>query len=250
MQRLSGNPGLTKNKRMKRLSLFVLLFVSAISAANAQTEEYITLGINGGVLHNINGYRKDTNYYGHTFKNGIPGYNVAVDLGIRTSARTRFRLEIEHEEFHYKALWDTAKMTYKIKSKIYETRAKIWNMGVNLRFDYLLGESEKWKIFVSPGLLWEFNVARESKNLKVPYVNPLEHHIREKSYYNYDEIAYENPDHILGGNVQLLCKYKIAKHIAITLTPEYYIYFRGMVKTNYGKPYQRLTLNGGLEFNF
>lgn len=235
---------------MKKLSLLVLLFVAAVSVANAQTEEYITIGINGGVLHNINGYRKDTNYYGNSFKNGIPGYNVAVDFGIRTSAKTRFRLEIEHEEFHYKALWDTARMTDKIKSKIYESRVKVWNMGINLRFDYKLAESDKWKVFVSPGFLWEFNIDRESKNIKVEYENPLEHHIRPKSYYNYYKIAYENPNHILGSNVQLLCKYKIGKHVALTLTPEYYIYFRGIVKTNYGKPYMRMTLNGGLEFNF
>ena len=235
---------------MKKLLLIALLFVAAVSAVNAQTEEYITLGINGGVLNNINGYRKDTNHWGQTFKNGIPGYNVAIDFGIRTSAKTRFRLEVEHEEFHYKALWDTARMSNGITSKIYETRVKVWNMGINLRLDYKIAESEQWKVFVSPGILWEFNIDRESKNFKEPFDNPLGHSPRKKSYYNYNEIAYENPNHIIGSSVQLLCKYKIAKHIALTLTPEYYIYYRGIVKTNYGKPYMRMTLNGGLEFNF
>ena len=234
---------------MKRLLLIALLFVAAASSVNAQTEEYITLGINGGVLHNINGYRKDTNDYGNKFQNGIPGYNVAVDFGIRTSAKTRFRLEVEHEEFHYKATWDTTRMSDAIKSKIYETRVKVWNMGINLRFDYKIAESEKMKVFVSPGFLWEFNINRESKNLKTPYDNPLGHNPRKKSYKNYNRIAYENPNHILGGNVQLLCKYKIAKHMALTLTPEYYIYFRGIVREN-DALYQRLTLNGGVEFNF
>lgn len=235
---------------MKRLSIFVLLFVSAITATNAQTEEYVTFGVNGGVLHNINGYRKNTNYDGETFKNGIPGYNFAIDWSIKTSAKTRFRFEIEHEEFHYKALWDTLGMSSQIHSPIYETRVKVWNIGFNLRFDYKYFETEKIKLFVSPGLLWEFNVDREAYNLKRFYYNPLGHHTRDFSHYSYNEIAYENPDHILGGNLQLLCKYKIAKHIAITLTPEYYIYFRGIVKKNYGYPYQRLTMNCGLEFNF
>ena len=234
---------------MKKLLLIALLFVAAVSAVNAQNEEYITIGINGGGVYNINGYRKDTNHYGNKFQNGIPGYNAAIDLGIRTSARTRFRFEVEHEEFHYEALWDTTKQSPVIKSKIYKTRVKVWNMGINLRFDYKIAESEKWKVFVSPGFLWEFNIARESKNLKTPYENPMEHSIRKRSYKNYNEIAYENPNHILGNNVQLLCKYKIAKHIALTLTPEYYIYFRPIVKDNTA-PYMRVTLNGGLEFNF
>ena len=250
MHRLSGQSGgHTNDKQMKKLLLIALLFVAAVSAVNAQNEEYITIGINGGGVYNINGYRKDTNHYGNKFQNGIPGYNTAIDLGIRTSARTRFRFEVEHEEFHYEALWDTTKQSPVIKSKIYKTRVKVWNMGINLRFDYKIAESEKWKVFVSPGFLWEFNIARESKNLKTPYENPMEHSIRKRSYKNYNEIAYENPNHILGNNVQLLCKYKIAKHIALTITPEYYIYYRGIVKHN-GAPYQRLTLNGGVEFNF
>ena len=44
---------------MKKLLLIALLFVAAFSSANAQTEEYITIGINGGVVNNINGFRQD-----------------------------------------------------------------------------------------------------------------------------------------------------------------------------------------------
>lgn len=247
---------------MKRLTLLVLLFVSVIGAVNAQTEEYITFGVNGGILHNINGYKmkpnygvwqKDENgkeyYDGITFENGIPGYNVALDFGIKTSEKTRFRFEIEHEEFHYKAIWHIVPDT--ITTRIpYESRVKVWNMGINLRFDYKYFETEKWKLFVSPGLLWEFNINRETENCMRHFNNPMGRKYRDHSYKNYPYISNEFPQHILGGNVQFLCKYKIAKHIAITLIPEYYIYFRGFIKKNYGKPYQRLTMNAGLEFNF
>lgn len=235
---------------MKRLSIIALILVSTLSMTNAQTEEYVTLGINGGILHNINGYKMRKNHNGETFKNGIPGYNIALDLGIKTSAKTRFRFEIEHEEFHYKAIWDTTNLSPKNLSPIYETRVKVWNMGLNLRLDYKYFENEKWKLFVSPGLLYEFNINRETLNLKRHYVNPNIHKYDTYSYKKYPEIGAQNPEHILGGNVQFLCKYKIAKHVAITLTPEYNIFFRGIVKDNYGKPYQRLTMNGGFEFNF
>lgn len=234
---------------MKRLTLLVLLFVSAIGAVNAQTEEYITFGVNGGVVNNINGYRKNANYDGETFENGTPGYNFALDLGIKTSTKTRFRFEIEHEEFHYNAIWHTVPADSSIRIP-YETRVKVWNMGINLRFDYKYFETEKWKLFISPGFLWEFNINRETENRMVHYENKMGRKYRDCSYKKYPYIGSENPEHILGGNVQFLCKYKIAKHIAITLTPEYYIYFRGFVKENYGKPYQRLTMNAGLEFNF
>ena len=237
---------------MKRFALVALLFVSAVSASNAQTEEYITLGINGGVVNNINGFRQDPEEEDpivKEYKNGMPGYNVAIDLGIRTSAKTRFRLEVEHEEFHYKAIWDTTQIPAASYCPL-KTKVKVWNMGINLRFDYKIAESEKWKVFVSPGFLWEFNIDRESKNfLRTEEDNVLTYSRRKVSYKNYKEIAYQNPNHILGGNVQLLCKYKIAKHIALTLTPEYYIYFRPIVKDNTA-PYMRMTLNGGVEFNF
>ena len=38
---------------MKKLLLIALLFVAAVSAVNAQTEEYITLGINGGGVNEV-----------------------------------------------------------------------------------------------------------------------------------------------------------------------------------------------------
>lgn len=234
---------------MKKLSLLVLMFASAMGIANAQTEEYITLGVNGGILNNINGYRMNTNYDGETFENGKLGYNFAIDLGIRTSAKTRFRLEIEHEELHYNAIWHTTPASPAIRIP-YETYVKVWNMGINLRFDYKYFETEKIKLFVSPGFLWEFNINRETENHMIHYQDSMSHKYRDCSYKKYPYIGSENPKHIAGGNVQFLCKYKIAKHIAITLTPEYYIYFRGFVKDNYGKPYQRLTMNCGLEFNF
>lgn len=234
---------------MKRLT-FILLLAAAVFNANAQTEEYITLGITGGIVKNINGIPKDTNDYGNVFKDGIPGYNVGFDFGIRTSAKTRFRMELKHTEFHYKALWDTTRVPATNVSPIYETRVKVWNMHVALRCDYKYLETEKWKLFVSPGLLWEFNLDREAHNLKRPYNNPLGYTISDYSFKRYLEIAYENPNHILGGSVQFLCKYKISKHVALTINPEYYIFFRGVIRQNYGHPYQRLTLNGGLEFNF
>ncbi len=247
---------------MKRLTLLALLLASTFSAVNAQTEEYITFGINGGVVHNINGYKTDPNYGvwledengkkyydGQSFGNGIPGYNIALDLGIKTSAKTRFRLEIEHEEIHYKVDWHNIPADSSIRIP-FESKVKIWNMGINLRFDYKYLETEKWKLFVSPGLLWEFNINRETENHMRHYNNPMGRKYHDYTYKNYPYISDVYPQHILGGNVQFLCKYKIAKHIAITLIPEYYIYFRGFIKKNYGKPYQRLTMNAGLEFNF
>ncbi len=235
---------------MKKIAIFVLLLTTATLSASAQIEEYVTFGINGGIVKNINGYRKDANYYGQTFKDGIPGYNVGLDFGIRISEHMRFRTEFRHTEFHYKALWDTTIVSSNNKSPIYETRVKVWNLGATLRLDYRYFSNEKWKLFVSPGFLWEFNIDRECHNLKRHYDNKLGYPYKDYSYKRYNDIGYENPDHILGSTVQFLCKYKIAKHIALTITPEYYIYFRGIVKRNHGYPYQRLTLNGGLEFNF
>jgi|GEM_PF-1799069 len=242
---------------MKKLTFVILLLISASAIVNAQNEEYITLGINGGMVNNINGYRKLPNRNNVKFSNGIPGYNVGIDFGIRTSERTRFRFEVRHSEFHYKATWDNSELealaaegdTTALKNHIYKTKVKIWDLAFNLRFDYRIYDSEKWKIFVSPGFLWEMNIDSESKNYIYDVYDKYSYNYDNRSFKRYDYVDFEYPYHILGNSVQLLCKYKIAKHIAITLTPEYYIYYRPFVKRNHNV-YQRFNVNAGLEFNF
>ena len=238
---------------MKKLTL-ILLLMSAVIAVDAQNEEYITLGINGGAVHNINGYRKLPNTNNVKFSNGIPGYNVGLDFGVRTSERTRFRFEIRHSEFHYKAEWDKARWdTVTVdsarKNHIYKTNVKIWDMAFALRLDYKLYESEKWKVFVSPGFLWEFNISSESKNYIFDVYDQYSYNYSTTSFNRYEYVDFEYPYQIIGNSVQLLCKYKIAKHIALVVMPEYYIYYRPFVKRNHDV-YSRVTLNGGIEFNF
>ncbi|MBO7433753.1 MAG: hypothetical protein J6U13_08400 [Salinivirgaceae bacterium] len=242
---------------MKKLTL-ILLLMSAVVAVDAQTEEYITFGVNGGAVHNINGYRKLPNSNNVKFSTGIPGYNVGLDFGIRTSERTRFRFEVRHSEFHYKADWDNSYLDAEYAAKgdssvyknhIYKTKVKVWDMALALRFDYRLYDSEKWKIFVSPGFLWEFNISSESKNYIYNVYDKLSYNYDKYSFNRYDYVDFEYPYQILGNSVQLLCKYKIAKHIALVVMPEYYIYYRPFVKRNHDV-YSRVTLNGGIEFNF
>lgn len=237
-------------KRFFLLSLILFVFASS---ANAQLEEYITFGINGGINKNINGYKKDKDYYGNTFSDGLIAYNYGLDFGIKTGKRFRTRMEVRSIEFHYVAKWDTVGVPP--QRNPYETRVKVWNMDIVLRGDYLLAQTEKNKLFISPSFIWEFNIDRECKNMLRNVgndeFNPYRDDYRDDfSFKKYNDIHRENPNHIIGSSVALIYKYKFAKHIGITVTPEYTIFYRGMVRTNYGKPYQRLTLNAGLEFSF
>jgi hypothetical protein len=220
---------------MSRLIFSLVLITLLPLLSLAQEKEYITIGFNGGIDQNINAYKLDTNDFGNSFsKTGMP-YNLGIDFSIMASDKIRPRFEFKYMESHYKAKWNPDS-----PYPITESEVKLYNIGFNLHIDYLLLDKTKLKVFVSPGIKWELNIGNECRNSISD---------GSYSYKNYHRINTENPDNILGGSLGLLMKYKIAKKVGITFTPDYTVFFRNYVRAN-DALYQRLSLNLGLEYNF
>lgn len=224
---------------MSKLVLSLVLIALLPILSIAQEKEYITIGVSGGIDQNINAYRIDSNKYGNSFSSSGTPFNIGIDFSIMATDKIRPRIEFKYMEAFYDASWKNNLIYYK-GSPITKSKAKFYNFGINLHVDYLLLDMNKFKMFVSPGLKWELNVGNECRN---DYANGT------YDYKNYHEINTENPENIMGGSLGVLFKYKVAKNIGITLTPEYSIFFRDFVRAN-DAAYQRFSGNIGLEFNF
>jgi len=224
--------------------LFFCLFLIALMPIVASAQEEVQLdeegsfsiGINGGIDNNINAYRLDANSNKNEFSSSNPQYSWAIDFGYMVNEKFRPRLEFKHVKMSYSANWDNT-----IDPTVHkETVVDLENCNINFHLDYLLLNKKKFHVFVSPGLKWEFNYKNDIKNIN--YTGTHNHR-------NYNKILDEYPKNILGGSFSAIFKYNITRHIGITLTPEYTIFFRKYVTSN-DKPYQRVSANFGVEFKF
>jgi hypothetical protein len=230
---------------MRKISFYLFLIVLMPLTSNAQesvvanakkNSDYASnFGINSGVDNNINAYRLYPNSEGNNFYKVSTHYNIGIDYGWMVSKKFRPRIELKYVKMSYGVGWDNANI-----SSIKESIVNLYNFDINFHMDYLLLNANKFQLFVSPALKWEFNIAREEKNLKYD---------GSDNWASYNGIISENPRNLIGGAVSTILKYNIIKNIGITLTPEYTLFFRNFIKSN-SKCYQRTSVNFGVEFNF
>lgn len=223
---------------MKRRRIYLAFIVLLPLMAQGQdVKNYLyTIGAYVGIDNNINGYRMVPNDYNNTFSaSGITSWNFGFDYGYMVTPKLRPRIQAKYMQMRYHADWEDANLDNLKQSTVY-----LFTGGVNFRADYLLVNSPKFQMFISPALKWEFVIDREVKN------------VRKDGTWNwrsYNEIINENPKSIMGAGVAALFKYNITKNLGITVSPEYSYYFRNFVRVN-DKAYQRLSLSAGVEFNF
>lgn len=220
--------------------MFLIALMPIVASAQEEVqldeEGSFSIGINGGIDNNINAYRLDANSNKNEFSSSNPQYSWAIDFGYMVNEKFRPRLEFKHVKMSYSANWVNTPLPVTRK----ETIVDLENCDINFHLDYLLLNKKKFHVFVSPGLKWEFNYKNDIKNTN------LDGNHNNNSYYG---ISNENPKNILGGSVSAIFKYNITRHIGITLTPEYTIFFHKYVTSN-DKPYQRVSANFGVEFKF
>jgi hypothetical protein len=221
-------------RRLIYLAVFALL---PLSAYNQEVKNYVyTVGVFGGIDNNINGYRLIPNYYGNNFSaSGITSWNFGFDYGYMLTNKLRPRIEAKYLQMRYYADWKDANLAALKESTVF-----LFSGNVNLRLDYLLLNSPKFQMFVSPALKWEFVIDREVKNYRLDGTH---------GWDNYNDIIDENPSSIMGASVAALFKYNITKKVSLTLSPEYTYFFREFVRVN-DKAYQRTSIRAGIEINF
>jgi hypothetical protein len=193
-----------------------------------------TIGINGGINNDINAYRLNDNSFGNNFYSGKSHFNFGLDYGMMISKKVRPRLELKYVQMSYNVGWNNANIP-----TIKESVVNLHNFDINFRLDYMLLDSKKFQMFISPALKWEFNLNREEKNTRYD---------ETYNWAKYNGIITENSKNLLGGGLAAILKYNVTKNIGLTVTPEYTLFFRNFVRTN-DKCYQRTSINFGLEFN-
>ncbi len=228
---------LVMKKRIVYLAVVALL---PLMVQSQEVKNYaFIIGAYGGIDMNNNGYRMLTNYYGNEFSaSGITSWNIGLDYGVMVKNKLRPRIEAKYLQMKYFADWDNANLDNLDKSTVF-----LFSGNVNLRLDYLLLNSPKFQIFVSPAVKWEFVIDREVKNFIKPEFGG------GHNWRSYNDIINENPRSIMGGAVSGIIKYNVTKYVGLTLSPEYTLFFRKFVKVN-DKAYSRTGLNVGVEINF
>ena len=229
---------------MRKICFYLLLLALIPMSANAQvttatnakkTIDYASaFGLSYGIDNNINGYKLASNPTGNTFSKGTTRYNIATSFGWMISSRWRPRIELKYTKLNYNV--DLVNSIPTIVNSV----VNMFNFDINLHADYLFLNTNKFQIFLSPAVKWEFNISREEHNFFSDGT---------KNWGNYNGVINENPRNLLGGSVAAIFKYNIIRNIGLTLTPEYTMFFRKFVLAN-DKSYQRFSVNFGVEFNF
>ena len=194
----------------------------------------VTLGINSGFdwdinAFNYNKYPTDYNPSSHHSQN--PQYNIGADLGIALSNNMRIRFELRYTNIKSGIGLDSAE----INTHTWTYNSIIVNLnyfGANARFDYKFLTTNKLEIFISPAFKFEHLMSTTMTN------GP------------FNGMNYYGPNYIAGGAVSLLFKYNLANHVAITLTPDYSLFFREWEMNQGGKLYQRFMPTWALNLNF
>lgn len=218
------------------LTLLLCPFVNGIAqekeVAEVSSDDKlkVTVGLNYGFNNNINAYRLSPDDDGNTYYGEKSGFSVGADFGIPFSKKFRTRIGVRYSEMEYGMDWDNT-------SSFNKTITHLYNFDLNLHFDYLIASSNNLKLFISPGIMSEFVMDADFKNEKVD---------GDYTYRNYFLKQY--PESVAGGNLSLLAIYKINKFMSLTLSPGYTYFFREFSSVN-DKPYQRLNVNVGLEFD-
>lgn len=224
---------------MKKIVFSLVLFLSAISVFSQDFEPIFTIGLNGGIDHNINAYQIPPNTVYHYAYYGIPDqYNVGLDFAVAATKRIRPRLELRYVNLQYGVKWNVPPgvSTY----DMIRSTHNINNFDITFHFDYLLASVKKLDIYASPGIKYEFNTGDYLHTTLTD---------GPSTSNNYNILGQSYPRSLGAGVFSFLFKYNLSKHFGITVTPEYNLFWRDFVSDNGPYQfYQRLSLNAGLEF--
>ena len=234
---------------MKKIILIVLNLSFIIYGANSQestkskvTESEkgkLTFGFNMGVGQNTNGYRLSSDSYGFDYYEGGIHFTSGINASVFVTDRLRPRLEFRYSEMKYGQYWSD---TYPDFDK---TTVKLNTLNLNLNLDILALSLNKFQLFVSPGIVTEFNINYTCRNYLIDGADG------DTNMKNYniitDDLQY--PSSIAGANISLIAKYKIDEHLGFVLIPGYNYYFKEFVSSN-DKKYTRQLLNFGVEYTF
>lgn len=217
---------------------FVFVFMLLIPFTVMSQEEYdyragdIFFNVNGGLDYNINAFRSSSDSKGFEYYGINPHFNFGFDIGVMVSEKFRPRIEAKYMNMGYGQYWPDIFTTFE------KTITKIDNLGLNLQFDYLIINKDKFKAFISPGIQTDLALNDRFKTYKTDDDDTDSRFSDLEQYY---------PKAIMGGGLSVMFKYEINEYIGITFEPKYTVFFRSYMESN-SNLYQRINANVGLEF--
>lgn len=218
----------------KILSLIIFLGVSdyigfAQDVTNSQQREAnhvkFFMGLNTGLDYDL-AYTQALNvYYDYSYKSMMPRYNIGFDMGLVTSKKLRTRLEMKFVNVKFGIDYGATYINPE------PTVMNINYFDFNFHLDYLLLNKSKFQFYISPAAKYEFKIGEAVGGNNFNFLN-LDH-----------------PNNLAGAAVSAIAKYNFTEHFGITFTPEYTCYFSSFAPSM-NKPYQRVSINLGVELTF
>ena len=207
---------------------FLLLSVIAIPFLGFSQSRFF-VNVNAGWDYTTNKYYNYNNY--SFFEQDGAEFSYGADLGYKFSDKVRFRVESRFGKYKYGNYGSDTDRSIK-------TTVSMNYFDITPRFDFRIWSKSKLELFVSPGLKLEYNSDMDYETTRTDGV---------ASDLNYASSAYsESMPGFVGG---VILKYNIDKHLGITFSPDYTLYFKKLYDKNDANM-QRLTTHLGVEYNF
>jgi hypothetical protein len=237
---------------MKKALFFLMLLMAFVTVAQAQTQpqtqpqatkqlalgdendNVISLGLNAGISHEFNGYRMTLDKNGFDYYQQNQHFNMNANVGVMVSKKFRPRFEIGFVQTSYGMHWSSQYSGFE------KTTHQLYNLDLDLHFDYSIFNSSKFQAYISPAFKSEF-VLSDDRNTS------LADGTSTSSKFSILDNEYRS--NRVGGSLSMIFIYKVNNNFGFTLTPEYTYFFRRYVAHN-SKPYQRFYTNLGFEYRF
>jgi hypothetical protein len=218
-------------------AIITLVLINSITSSAQESEKSkLSFGINGGIGQNKNAYRMNPETYttyNHQYYEGDIHFTMGINIGYFISERFRPRFEFRYSEMKYGLYWDENYPQFD------RTETKLFTLNYNLQFDYLMVNTNRFQLFISPGLVGEFIVDSQNRN----YLTD-----GSKNLDNYSAVTQQYSEEIAGLNLSLIAKYKFNENLGLTLTPGYNYYLKKWLPSN-DKNYTKTLLNIGVEYS-
>ena len=210
---------------MKKIYLVLFCLIASVTG---YSQSVWTVGIDGGLDFSTNKYYSPNNYV--KFENGKLEYHAGLGIGVRISNIVRFRINCNYGEYSYG-------VRPKDSNVFSESENTLTHVDLMPRVDVKLWSYRKFDLLVSPGMNIEFVV--DSKNKTTLPNGDESKRVYVSSDYN---------SKYTGAMLGAIMRYKIDRHFAITLSPDYTYFFEKLYSRNNGTM-QRFRVGLGVEWN-
>ena len=206
---------------------FILLAISVIPFVGFSQSRFF-VNLNAGWDYTTDKYYNYNNY--DISEHDGMEYSYGASVGMKFSDVVRFRVESRYGQYSYGQSYTG--------SDLLKTTMTLDYFSISPYFDFRVWTKNKFELFVSPGLKLEYISNSDQETQKTD---------GSVSDGNYVSSAYS--DKMSGFAGAAILKYNINKHLGLTFSPEYTLYFKKLYDGNDSRM-KRLSTRLGVEWYF